>query len=190
MIIGYARVSTRDQKLDTQLDALKAAGCEKIYSEKISGKTKKRPEFIKLQEQLRADDIIVVTKLDRLARSLSDLVSIMADLNKLGVGFKSLGESIDLSTPAGRMQMGLFAIVAEFERELIVQRTMDGLKNARARGRIGGRKPALDGLQRKELIERVERGDLSIPKVGKIYGVSRATVNRIMKQHRDDLTDA
>jgi len=186
MIIGYARVSTRDQKLDRQLDALKAAGCEKIYSEKISGKTKKRPEFIKLQEQLRADDIIVVTKLDRLARSLSDLVSIMADLNKLGVGFRSLGESIDLSTPAGRMQMGLFAIVAEFERELISQRTKDGLKRAKARGRVGGRPAALEEFKRLELIKRVELNDLSLPKVGELFGVSRATVNRIMKKHREE----
>jgi DNA invertase Pin-like site-specific DNA recombinase len=134
---------------------------------------------------LRPKDIVIVTKLDRLARSLSDLVTIMAALKEMGVGFKSLGESIDLTTPAGRMQMGMFAIVAEFERELIVQRTMDGLAHARSRGRIGGRRPALNDLQRVELIERVERGDLSIPKVGEIYGVSRATVNRIMKQHRE-----
>lgn len=185
MIIGYARVSTKDQNLDAQIEALEAAGCEKVYSEKISGKSKQRPEFKRLQEHLRPEDIIVVTKLDRLARSLSDLVSIMAELNELGVGFKSLGESIDLTTPAGRMQMGLFAIVAEFERELIVQRTMDGLAHARTRGRVGGRRPALNDLQQKELIERVERGDLSLPKVGEIYGVSRATVNRIMKDHRE-----
>lgn len=185
MIIGYARVSTQDQNLDAQLEALKAAGCERIFSEKISGKSSERRELKKLQAQLRPDDIIIVTKLDRLARSLADLVSIMAELNEQGVGFKSLGESIDLCTPAGRMQMGLFAIVAEFERELIVQRTMDGLKHARSRGRVGGRRPALNELQRNELIERVQRGDLSIPKVGQIYGVSRATVNRIMKQHRE-----
>ena len=185
MIIGYARVSTKDQNLEAQIEALEAAGCKKIFSEKISGKSKKRPELKKLQQQLRPEDIIVVTKLDRLARSLTDLVSIMAELNEIGVGFRSLGESIDLSTPAGRMQMGLFAIVAEFERELIVQRTMDGLAHARARGRVGGRRPALNDLQQMELIKRVEQGDLSMPKVGEIYGVSRATVNRIMKQHRE-----
>lgn len=106
MIIGYARVSTKDQNLEAQIEALQASGCAKIYSEKLSGKSRKRPELEKLMEQLRSDDIIVVTKLDRLARSLSDLVTIMAELSDLGVGFKSLGESIDLSTPAGRMQMG------------------------------------------------------------------------------------
>jgi DNA invertase Pin-like site-specific DNA recombinase len=185
MIIGYARVSTKEQNLEAQIEALKAAGCTKVFSEKASGKTKNRPEFKRLQAQLRPKDIVIVTKLDRLARSLSDLVTIMAALKEMGVGFKSLGESIDLTTPAGRMQMGMFAIVAEFERELIVQRTMDGLAHARSRGRIGGRRPALNDLQRVELIERVERGDLSIPKVGEIYGVSRATVNRIMKQHRE-----
>lgn len=187
MIIGYARVSTKDQNLGAQIEALQASGCKKVYSEKLSGKSRKRPELEKLMEQLRPDDIIVVTKLDRLARSLSDLVTIMAELSDLGVGFKSLGESIDLSTPAGRMQMGLFAIVAEFERELIVQRTKDGLAHARSQGRIGGRRPSLNDFQRKELIERVERGDLSLPKVGEIFGVSRATVNRIMKQHRENL---
>lgn len=185
MKIGYARVSTKDQNLDAQIDALKADGCVKIYSEKISGKSKARPELSKLLGQLRPNDVIVVTKLDRFARSLKDLVTIMADLNEQHVGFKSLGESIDLSTPAGRMQMGIFAIVAEFERELVRERTMEGLKHARAKGRVGGRRPALSDFQKNELIARVERGDLSIPKVGKIFGVSRATVNRIMKQHRE-----
>ena len=169
------------------MEALKAAGCEKIYYEKVSGKSGNRIELEKLRQQLRPKDVVIVTKLDRLARSLSDLVSIMKELHDADVGFKSLGESIDLSTAAGRMQMGLFAIVAEFERELIVHRTQEGLKYARARGRIGGRKPALNDLQKSELIERVKRGDLSLPKVGEIYGVSRATVNRIMKKHRESI---
>ena len=184
MNIGYARVSTLDQNIDAQLEALELAGCKKVYAEKISGKSRKRPELEKLIEQLRPDDILIVTKLDRLARSLSDLVTIMAELKEKEVGFKSLGEGFDLTSPSGRMQMGMFAVIAEFERDLIVQRTKEGLAHARSKGRVGGRRPALSQLQKKELIERVERGDLSIPKVGEIYGVSRATVNRIMKSYR------
>jgi len=101
MIIGYARVSTTDQSVEAQILALKKAGCDKIYSEQISGKSRKRPEFEKLMAQLRANDVLIVTKLDRLARSLSDLVSIMADLDRVGAGFKSVAESVDLSTPQG-----------------------------------------------------------------------------------------
>jgi len=189
MKIGYARVSTTDQNLEAQIKQLEQAGCEKIFSEKTSGKSRNRPEFEKLMTQMRVDDVLIVTKLDRLARSLSDLVAIIVDLKEAGAGFMSLGEGFDLSTPAGRMQMGMFAVIAEFEREIIVQRTKDGLAYARSKGRHGGRPSALTPLQRKELIERVNRGDLSIPTVGKVYGVSRATVNRIMKKHREEEED-
>lgn len=176
MKIGYARVSTLDQNNGAQIEALNKVGCSKIYTEKASGKSRKRAEFEKLVEQLLPDDVLIVTKLDRLARSLSDLVSIMAELKEKEIGFKSLGEGFDLTSPAGRMQMGMFAVIAEFERDLIVQRTQEGLAHARSKGRVGGRRPALSKLQTKELIERVERGYLSIPKVSEIYGVSRATV--------------
>ena len=185
MIIGYARVSTTDQSVDAQISALKKAGCDRIYAEQISGKSRKRPEFENLISQLRADDVLIVTKLDRLARSLSDLVSIMADLDKVGAGFKSLAESMDLSTPQGRLQMNLFGSIAEFERELIVQRTKEGLAHARAQGRVGGRRPVLTPLQKKEVIERVERGDLVIADVARIYNVSPMTVHRVMRKHRE-----
>lgn len=185
MIIGYARVSTLEQNIEAQIEALRSAGCEKIFSEKLSGKPRKRPELDKLFGQLRSDDVLVVTKLDRLARSISDLVAIMADLREKGVGFKSLGEGMDLSSPQGRLQMNLFASIAEFERELIVERTKEGLAHARAQGRVGGRRPALNDLQRKEVIARVERGDLTIPDVARLFKVSPATVHRVMRQHRD-----
>ena len=136
-------------------------------------------------EHLRKDDVLVVTKLDRLARSLSDLVSIMADLQERGAGFNSLGENFDLTSPAGRMQMQMFGVIAEFERELIKERTREGQERARALGRLPGRKRALSPLQEKEVIERVERGDLPIPDVANIYGVSKATVNRLLKRHRE-----
>ncbi len=113
MKIGYARVSTTHQNFEAQIEALTRAGCEKIFSEKQSGKSRKRPEFEKLMEQLRPNDILVVTKLDRLARSLSDLVSIMAELQEMRTGFNSLGENFDLTSPAGRMQMQMFGVIAE-----------------------------------------------------------------------------
>lgn len=187
MIIGYARVSTQEQNLEAQIEALKAAGCEKIFSEKLSGKSRNRPELERLINHLRTDDVVVVTKLDRLARSISDLVSIMNALKTKEAGFKSLGEGMDLSSPQGRLQMNLFASIAEFERELIVQRTQDGLAHARAQGRVGGRRPALNDLQRQEVIARVERGDITIPDVAKLFKVSPATVHRVMRAHRDRL---
>lgn len=185
MKIGYGRVSTSGQSLEAQIDALRSAGCEKIFSEKQSGKTRKRPEFEKLIAQLRAGDVLIVTKLDRLARSIKDLVSIMADLEELGAGFKSLGENVDLSTPAGRMTMRMFGVVAEFEREIILERTQEGVRRAIAQGRMPGRRKALDALQAKEVIERVERGDLVISDVAKIYKVSPSTVHRVMRKHRE-----
>jgi len=184
MKIGYARVSTKDQTLAAQIDALNLAGCEKVFEEKLSGKRRKRPELGKLLEHVRPDDVVVVTKLDRLARSLSDFIGIMAELKSLDVGFISLGENFDLSSPAGRMQMGIFAVIAEFERELISQRTKDGLEAARRRGRVGGRKPVLNDIQKKEVFERVERGDLTQKEVAAIYKVSLATVKRVMKAGR------
>ncbi len=184
MKIGYARVSTTAQSLELQIEALKKAGCEKVFSEKFSGKSKVRPELEKLLGHLRPNDILIVTKLDRLARSVSDLLSIMSELEKSEIGFLSIGEALDLSTPAGRMQMRIFAVMAEFERELISARTSEGLAYARSRGRVGGRRPVLTELQKKELVERVERGGVSHKDVAEIYKVSVSTVRRTMAEHR------
>lgn len=143
MIIGYARVSTDDQNLDAQTDALKAAGAERIFADKISGVKRDRPELSAMLDQLRPGDVVVVAKYDRLARSLRDLLDLVETIKDRGAGFRSLAEDIDTTTPAGRLVFHVFASIAQFERERIAERTKEGLEAAKARGRIGGRPPAL-----------------------------------------------
>ena len=143
MKIGYARVSTKEQSLDLQQDALEKEGCEKIYSEQISGTKSDRPKLTEMINQLRQGDVIVVWKLDRLGRSLRDLVSLVSKFQDLGVGFKSLQNNIDTTTPTGKLTFHLFAALAEFERDIISTRTKAGLEAARARGRKGGRPKGL-----------------------------------------------
>ena len=145
MQIGYARVSTRDQNLDLQLDALRKAGCTDtyIYKEEISGATRERPQLQKLREQLREGDVVVVWKLDRLGRSLADLVHLVTEIQGKGAGLLSLNDNIDTTTPQGKLTFHIFAAIAEFEREIIRERTNAGLASARARGRKGGRPPGL-----------------------------------------------
>ena len=143
MNIGYARVSTDDQNLLLQTDALKQAGCEKIYKEKLSGAKVDRPELLKLMEQLREGDTVTVWKLDRLGRSLTQLIDTVNKLADLKVGFRSLKESIDTTTATGKLTFHIFASFAEFERDMIRERTNAGLSAARERGRVGGRKKGL-----------------------------------------------
>lgn len=140
MRIGYARVSTQDQNLDLQTVALKAAGCERIYDDKISGTRRDRPGLERALDHLREGDTLVVWKLDRLGRSVKDLVELVGDLEKKGVHFQSTTDAIDTSTPAGRFFFHVMASLAQMERELLVERTRAGLEAARAQGRIGGRK--------------------------------------------------
>ena len=140
MKIGYARVSTEEQNLDRQLDSLKEAGCEKIFQEKITGTKKERPELDKLMEQLRRGDLIIISDLTRLSRSVKDLFSLVDQIEKKGANIKSLKESwMDTSTPQGKLMFTIFAGISQFERDLISQRTLEGLAAARARGRNGGR---------------------------------------------------
>lgn len=143
MKIGYARVSTRDQKLDLQIDALKNAGCEKIFSDVISGASKERPNLNAMLEQCRTGDTIVIYKLDRLGRSLIHLVNLVNKLMEDGIHLQSLTDNIDTSTSQGKLMFNVFASLAEFERDLIRERTQAGLKAARARGRLGGRPKGL-----------------------------------------------
>ena len=140
MLIGYARVSTTDQNLDLQIDALTKVGCEKIFEDKISGTRADRPGLARAMELLRKDDTLVVWKLDRLGRSVKNLVDLVADLQKQGIHFKSLTDSIDTGTPSGRFFFHVMASLAEMERELTAQRTRAGLEVARQLGRKGGRK--------------------------------------------------
>ena len=139
MFIGYARVSTQDQNPELQLDALRQEGCEKIFTEKLSGARRDRPELKAALEYMRSDDTLVVWKLDRLARSLKQLIETVEDLEERGIGFSSLTEAIDTTTPSGKLVFHIFAALAEFERSIIRERTMAGLNAARERGRLGGR---------------------------------------------------
>ena len=143
MLLGYARVSTDDQDTAAQVAALKAAGCERIFREKASGGRWKRPELHRLLDQLRTGDVLVVWKLDRLSRSLRDVLTLMERLGDSGAGFRSLTEAIDTTTPAGRMLMQMVGAFAEFERAMLRERTKAGLDAARREERIGGRRPKL-----------------------------------------------
>jgi len=139
MLIGYARVSTQDQTLDLQTDALTRAGCEKIFTDTTSGSKSDRPGLQDAMDHLRAGDTLVVWRLDRLGRTLKHLIALITDLSEKGIGFKSLQESIDTTTSGGKLIFHIFGALAEFEREIIKERTNAGLQAARARGRFGGR---------------------------------------------------
>lgn len=178
MIFGYARISTRDQHLDAQLDALSTAGAERVFSDRISGTAKERPELERLFDQLRDGDVIIVTKYDRLARSLKDLLAIVERIQSQGAGFRSLAEDIDTTTPAGRLIFHVFASIAQFERERIVERTKEGLDAARKRGRIGGRPPALSTEQRSEVRRLRDEDERPLAEIARLFGVSERTVKR------------
>ncbi len=178
MIFGYARISTSEQHLDGQRDALEAAGAERVFADTISGTKRDRPELDRLLEQLREGDVVVVTKYDRLARSLMHLLSIVEDIRSRGAGFRSLGEQIDTTTPAGRLIFHVFGSIAEFERERIEERTREGLEAARKRGRVGGRPPALNKAQREE-VRRMKAEGRKIVEIARLFNVSENTVRRI-----------
>lgn len=181
MIIGYARVSTSDQDTALQIDALKKSGCEKVYQEKVSGASKERPELIKCLDALRAGDTLTVWRLDRLGRSLKELVSIIAELDQKQTGFKSITEFIDTTTPTGKLQFHVFAALAEFERSLIQERTKAGLAAARARGRKGGRPNKLDEKAIKHARAMLLDPEITKTEVAKKLGVTRSTLNKYLE---------
>lgn len=178
MIIGYARVSTDDQNLDAQTDALKAAGAERIFADKISGVRRDRPELGAMLDQLRPGDVVVVAKYDRLARSLRDLLDLVETIKDRGAGFRSLAEDIDTTTPAGRLVFHVFASIAQFERERIAERTKEGLEAAKARGRIGGRPPALTADQKTEVRRMRDDEHRHVSEIARLFKVSERTVRR------------
>jgi DNA invertase Pin-like site-specific DNA recombinase len=177
MLIGYARVSTNDQNLNLQKEALLKVGCEKIYEDKISGTTKQRPGLDKALDVLRAGDTLIVWKLDRLGRSIKNLISLISDLNSKDIHFKSITDSIDTSTPSGRFFFHIMASLAQMERELIAERTKAGLNAAKKLGRIGGRKRK---MTKSKIIAAKKLLDSGIaPKdVAQNLGVSLATLYR------------
>jgi DNA invertase Pin-like site-specific DNA recombinase len=181
MIAGYARVSTRDQDLAGQVAELTAAGCAKIYREKASGARGDRPELAKLIRRLEPGDVLVVTRLDRLARSTRDLLNLLAKVKESGAGFRSLKDAwADTTTPHGQLMLTILGGLAEFERSLIVTRTGEGRARAVAAGVRFGRPRALDAHQRKEAIARLKKGDAAID-VAATYGVDRATIYRLLR---------
>ena len=183
MKIGYARVSTQDQNLELQMDDLQKAGCEMIFKEKISGKNRDRPELQVLISKLRKGDIVIVWKLDRLGRSIRDLIDLVSSFRDLGVEFVSLKDSIDTSTATGRFTFNVFASLAEFEREIIRERTMAGLTAAKARGRTGGRKPGLskEALAKALMVKKLfDIGTTSMDEIATALKLSRATCYRYL----------
>jgi DNA invertase Pin-like site-specific DNA recombinase len=176
--IGYARVSTADQDVALQLDALQAAGCERIFNDQASGSLRERPELTKALDYLRTGDTLVVWRLDRLGRSLRHLIDTVGVLSDRGIALASLTESIDTGTSGGRLIMHIFGSLAEFERELIIERTHARLAAARARGRRGGRPSALSGEKLLAAGRMYESKDYTVATIARTLGVSRATVYR------------
>lgn len=177
--IGYARVSTDDQNLDLQRDALRLSGVQVIYEEMVGGKNADRPELASCLKALRAGDTLVVWRLDRLGRSLPDLVRIVAELEDKGIGFESITEKIETASAAGKLVFHVFAALAEFERNLIRERTQAGLAAARARGRAGGRKPKLNSQQIKEIKRLMADPSIPVRQIAERYKVSRTTLYKV-----------
>ena len=178
-IIGYARVSTQDQHLTGQLEALKAAGAETIYREKVSGVRADRPQLAKLMASLKAGDVLLVTKLDRLGRSTRELLDLIERIGEAGAAFRSLGDPLwDTTSSQGRLLSTLLAAIAEFERDLIRERTGAGRERAKAQGIKFGRKPKLSDYQRQEAIKRRAAGE-TLAEIAKSYAVDISMISRL-----------
>jgi len=181
MLIGYARVSTHDQNLDLQQDSLYAAGCEKIFVDELSGAKAARPGLQQAMDSLREGDVLVVWRLDRLGRSLRNLLELVEKLKERKVGFRSLQESMDTSTSGGNLIFQVFGALAEFERNIIRDRTNAGLAAARARGRTGGRPKKLDEQQR-ELVIRLYKERIPVPEILKTVKISKGTLYKYVRE--------
>ncbi|PYE51961.1 recombinase family protein [Deinococcus yavapaiensis] len=185
MLIGYVRVSKGDdQNPDLQINALKAAGAQKIYTEAASGGRWDRPELHRALEHARAGDVLVVWKLDRLSRSLKDLLALLEKLEAAKVGFRSVTESIDTTTPAGRMFAQMVGAFAEYERAMIRERTKAGLAVARAEGRVGGRRPKLTPHQQREIVRGIAEGRYTPAAAARLFDVHPATISRLLSRTR------
>lgn len=190
VLIGYARVSTTAQLLDRQLRALDDAGCAKVFSDQLSGRDADRPELQACLTYLRAGDTLVVPSLDRLSRSLQDLITLVAQLRRRGIGFRSLHESLDTTTPGGRLVFHVFAALAEFIRELIVEGTREGLAAARARGVRLGRPPAMTTEQVRHARDLLTHPTNTVSSIARLLGVSRSTIYKYVPELGGRAADA
>ena len=190
MLLGYARVSTNDQNLDLQLDALRSHGCERFFSDVVSGAKASRPGLDEMLKNAREDDVIVIWKLDRLGRSLKHLVELVAELNERKIGLKSLNDPIDTTTAQGRLVFNIFASLAEFEREIIRERTNAGLAAARARGRTGGRKPGLseDAQRKARIAESYYKEGMPVNQIAKNLSISKATLYKYLRYRKVEIS--
>ena len=188
MRIGYARVSTADQHLDLQQDALRQADCEKIVVDRVSGTVADRPGLARVRDMLRPGDMLVVWRLDRLGRSIKDLIEWVTSLEQDGIGFQSLHEAIDTSSPSGKLTFHLFAALAEFERHLIQERTQAGLAAARARGRKGGRPKALQADQRHLVVTLYHEKKLPVKTICAMMRISKPTLYAYVRAELDERT--
>jgi DNA invertase Pin-like site-specific DNA recombinase len=181
MLIGYARVSTHDQTLHSQRDALQKAGCEQIFTDTVSGTKTERKGLAEAFSHLRRGDTLVVWRLDRLGRSLRHLIDTITALDERGVGFKSLQENIDTTTSGGKLVFHIFGVLAEFEREIIKERTQAGLQSARSRGKVGGRPKALTQKEVQMLRNMAADKSLTVSDICKTLGIGRTTFYRYVK---------
>ncbi len=181
--LGYARVSTADQNPDLQVDELTAAGCHRIFVDHASGAGAERPQLAQALDHLRSGATLAVWRLDRLARSLRDLIEVVTTLEQRGVGFRSLHERVDTTSPGGRLVFHLFGALAEFERDLIRERSLAGLAAARARGRNGGRPTVMTPVKIARARELYDQRDLTVMEIAKALGVSRASIYRHVVPH-------
>lgn len=177
-LVGYARISTTEQTTDLQRDALERCGCTRVFTDQASGAATSRPQLDACLDYLRPGDTLVVWRLDRLGRSLRHLIETVKQLEADGIGFRSLRESIDTTTPGGRLVFHIFGALAEFERDLIRERTQAGLAAARARGRTGGRKPVLTKAKADVARRMMDEGEHTMAEIAAVVGVSRATLYR------------
>ncbi len=182
MLIGYSRISTPSQKLDLQNDELKKAGCEKIFSDVVSGAKTEREGLNQALKYLRKDDILVIWKLDRLGRSLKHLIKIVEELNENGIGFKSLQENIDTTTGTGKLIFHIFGALAEFEKDIIRERTIAGLKAARARGRKGGRPKKMNDKKIEMAQAMYDKKTIPIMDICRKLEISKVTFYRYIKK--------
>jgi DNA invertase Pin-like site-specific DNA recombinase len=184
MKIGYARVSTTDQNLRMQEDALKNIGCKEIFTDTISGAKTERPGLDKALAYLRENDTLVVWRLDRLGRSIQHLIQTVKSLQERGIGLQVLQENIDTTSSGGKLIFHIFSALAEFERELITERTQAGLKAARARGKMGGRPPSLNNRQVNRMLELYDEEKSTVMEICKIHGISRPSFYNYLKKRK------